>query len=123
MTLPYPGSQVQVGLPITADLQTLDVANPQGETLSNKKKAINSVSIQVLESRSIWAGRDATHLYENKARTEDVPYASPVRLQDGVVTIPISTSWGTSGSVFIRQTDPLPLTITAITPEVTIGGL
>lgn len=123
VTLPHPGSLVHVGLPITADIQTLDVANPQGETLSNKKKAINSVSIQVLESRSIWAGRDATHLYENKARTEDVPYASPVRLQDGVVTIPISTSWGTSGSVFIRQTDPLPLTITAITPEVTIGGL
>jgi len=44
-------------------------------------------------------------------------------LQDGIITIPIPTPWGTDGSVCIRQDEPLPLTITSITPEVEIGSL
>jgi hypothetical protein len=122
ITLPSAAHQKIAGLPITADMQTVDITNPQGETLFDKKKGINAVRLQVLESRGIWAGQDADHLFEAKTRSDE-NYDTPVRLQDGLVEIDISTNMSQTGSVFIRQTNPLPITVTALIPEVTIGGV
>ena len=33
-----------------------------------------------------------------------------------------SPSWADSGEVFIRQSDPLPLTIVNLTLEIAVGG-
>ena len=119
--LDRPAVRMVAGLPIEADLQTLSVQAGQ-ETLSNKRKAIISVSVSVLESRSIKAGRTFADLRASKERRSE-NYDTPTRLQDGIITIPIPTPWGTDGSVCIRQDEPLPLTITSITPEVEIGSL
>jgi hypothetical protein len=34
----------------------------------------------------------------------------------------VQAKWDKFGNVFVRQTDPLPATILAYIPEVTIGG-
>ncbi|MDE3244445.1 MAG: hypothetical protein KGN80_00045 [Acidobacteriota bacterium] len=121
ITLSQPGSVVQVGLPIIGDLKTLSVSVLGQENVVDKKKAIPAVRAQLLESRSFFVGRDVNHLWEAKERSTEA-YALPIRLQDGVVSIFISTPWSPDGSICVRQLNPLPLTITSIIPEVHVGG-
>lgn len=122
VTLDQASSKVQIGLPIVADLQTLpwaaqiDAAFGQG-----RYKNVNKIWLRVYASSGIFAGPDANNLTEAKQRTNE-PYGSPPALKSQEVEIVISPSWNDSGQVFIRQSDPLPLTAVSITLEVSIGG-
>lgn len=49
-------------------------------------------------------------------------YNDPIPLVSGISEIRISTQWDEAGRVYIQQPDPLPLTILALIPEVTISG-
>lgn len=121
ITLSNPAFMATVGLPIVADLQTLRLTLQTPETVIDKKKNVTGVSLLVDESRSIWAGRDFDHLYESKPRTDE-GYDQPAALQTGVVNILVSTHWEDSGSVCIRQTAPLPITVLAVIPDIVLGG-
>lgn len=125
VTLTEPVTKVCLGLNYFSDLETLSVNTQGGPTLSDKKKAIRSVRVKVLESQALWAGRnfDDDSLYEHAVRVEGSSYDAPVRLQDGLLEVPITTGWSIDGSVAIRQKAPLPLTITSIIPEVEVGGV
>ena len=123
-TLSKPYSVIRVGLPITADIETLDIDFAEGETLADKKKLINKVSLYVEKSRGIWIGpkppTDDTvdpleNLTELKIRNEE-GYDDPVELVTKVVEVNISGEWNSNGRIFIRQIDPVPLTILAIMP-------
>lgn len=112
---------VHVGLPYTAELETLEIDFPGQETVLDKRKAIHSVTAVLEDSRNFWAGRDAAHLYEQKAPYR-VNYNDPLALQSGVSELKISTQWDEAGRIYLRQPDPLPLTVLALIPEVTISG-
>ena len=122
ITLDQASTKVQVGLPITADLQTLpwaaqiDAAFGQG-----RMKNVNKIWLRVFKSSGIFAGPDAAHLTEAKQRTTE-PYGSPPELKSQEIEIVIDPSWNDSGQVFIRQSDPLPLTAVSMTMEVSIGA-
>jgi hypothetical protein len=122
ITLDQASTKVQVGLPITADLQTLpwaaqiDAAFGQGRV-----KNVNKVWLRVFRSSGIFAGPNADSLTEAKQRTTE-PYGSPPELKSQEIEIVIDPSWNDSGQVFIRQSDPLPLTAVSITMEVSIGA-
>ena len=34
----------------------------------------------------------------------------------------LTPTWADNGQIFVRQTDPLPLTVVGVTLEVSIGG-
>lgn len=121
ISLQSPAAVVHVGLPYTAELETLEIDFPGQETVLDKRKAIHAVTAVVEDSRNFWAGRDAEHLYEQKAPYR-VNYNDPLALQSGVSELRISTQWDDSGRVYLRQTDPLPLTVLALIPEVSISG-
>lgn len=112
---------VHAGLPYTSDMETLDIEPRQAnETMLDKKIAVTSLTILVEESRGIFAGSDKHHLYEHKPKRET--YELPIELLTGQAEIPISNDWTGKGRIFIRQADPLPLTVLAVIPEVTFGG-
>lgn len=121
ISLQHPAAVAHVGLPYVAELETLEVDFPGQETVLDKRKAIHGVSAVLEESRNFWAGRDAAHLYEQKADYR-VNYNDPIPLVSGISEIRISTQWDEAGRVYIQQPDPLPLTILALIPEVTISG-
>jgi len=121
VTLENPGFLVTIGLPIVADLQTLRLTLQTPETVMDKRKNITGVGLLVSEARSVWAGRDFDHLYESKPRSTE-GYDQPPGLLTGLVNIGIKTEWDDQGSVCIRQTDPLPITVLAIIPDVVMGG-
>ena len=121
VTLPYHAAVAHIGLPYTADLETLRINISGQETLNDKHKTVSSVTLIVDESRGIFAGKDADSMFEYKQR-EFEDYNSPTDLLTGVAKIMIPNNWDSQGEVFIRQIDPLPITVLGIIPELTIAG-
>jgi len=121
ITLDYCATVVHVGLPIEADFETLDMNVPTGETIRDKQKIVASVRLLLEESRGVFAGKDAASLLEFKQRSSE-DYDDPITLLTGLAEIRIIANWNTGGRIFVRQSDPLPLSILSAIPEVTIGG-
>lgn len=122
--LDKPYGVVHIGIPYISDVETLDIDTAQGETVSDKKKLITEVNMMVESSRGGWAGPKPPtddevdpleNLYELKQRRASDNY-SPIALTTETVKIPIKSEWNSNGRVFIRQVDPLPLTILSISP-------
>lgn len=122
VALAYSASKVQIGLPITADLQTLPLAmqidNGFGQ---GRQKNVNKAWLRVYQSGGIFIGPDADSLKEAKPRTNE-PYGTPPSLKSTEIPVMLTPTWADSGQVFVRQKDPLPLTVVSLTLEVAVGG-
>ncbi|HMJ04576.1 MAG TPA: hypothetical protein VK506_16660, partial [Conexibacter sp.] len=117
--LATPASVIHAGLPIRyAEIETLDL-DVQGSDVRDKKKRVASVSLLLRNSaRSLSAGPDSSNLVQLRLEPYDVA-------QDeftGRVEVVLQSAFGDEGRVFIRHTDPLPITIVGIIPNVTVGG-
>jgi hypothetical protein len=120
ITLQNPSTKVHIGLSIQSDFETLDIS-VAGQSIREKTKIINHVSVIVEETSGIKVGPDADHLVEIKQRTDE-NYNESTRLLNGMADIRVQTTWNKSGNVFIRQDQPLPITILATIPEMNMGG-
>lgn len=122
ITLQYDSAVTHIGLPYTAELETLEVDFQGQETLLDKRKVIPSVTAFLERSRNFWAGpKQGDKLYEQKADYR-VTYDAPVNTVTGVSELKIQTVWGEAGRVYVQQPDPLPLSILALIPDVVTGG-
>ena len=110
-----------MGLPITADLQTLPLAFEAQAFGQGRVKNINKVWLKVVASLGIFAGPQFDRLTEAKIRTTE-PFGSPPNLQTTEISIALTNEWASTGAVCIRQSDPLPLTIAAMSLEAAIGA-
>ena len=115
ITLSDPHAVIHVGLPYISEIETLNIDSPQ-TILTDKKKHISGLTLHVEATRGIWAGPDEDNLTELKTR-DDEGYDDPIDLKTGPVEMNITAGWSESGSVLIRQTDPLPVSILAIVPN------
>lgn len=114
---------IHAGLGYKTDLETLEIDTPQGETLQNKKRFINELTVSFEKSRGGFyglsepTGSDATEdLQEIKIRNDE-SVDEPVSLLTGKESVIIKSQWNDNGRVFVRQVDPLPMTILSITAE------
>lgn len=115
-------STVHAGLPITAEFQTLPVAMQIDPGFGQGRvKNVNKIWLRVIRSSGIFAGPHADALTEVKQRTSE-PYGSPPALKSEEIPLLLSPKWADGGQVFVRQADPLPLTIVSLTAEVAIGA-
>lgn len=123
ITLPEAYSKVQVGLPYISDLETLDI-DGAGPTMADRKKNISKVTVHVEKTRGLWVGAEPPTdddddplegLTEIKARDME-GYDEAVDLTDGTMEVIIRSEWNSNGRIFIRQVDPLPMSILAVTP-------
>lgn len=120
--LEEPGVRVHIGLPYTPTVETLGITIFGGaETIAASTKNVPNVSVQVEETRGIFAGPDEDHMQEYKERDEEDYSEHPGPLTE-TVTIPVDCDWNRNGRVVIQQQYPLPSTIGAIIPHVRIGG-
>ena len=119
--LQHPASVVHVGLPITADMQTLPIVgqidNASGRDLM---KNVTRVTLGVLGSSGIWAGPSEDRLVEAKQRTTEPP-GTPPKLKTGKVEIVVRPEWNGEGQVLVRQQDPLPLSVVYLVKEVAVS--
>lgn len=124
ITLPddIKASRIHIGLPIEADIETLPLALEGASAFGQgRQKNVNKVWLRVYRSGGIFAGPSFTKLTEAKIRTDEV-YGSPPDLKTGEVAVVLTPTWADSGTVCARQSDPLPLTITSMTLEVSVGA-
>lgn len=122
ITLDYPAAVVHIGLPIQADFETLEVNALGQESVRDRRKSISKVSLIVTQSRGAKIGKDADHLREAKPRRVSDGYYNPNSLQDDLIETYIDADWDTKGRVFVRQDDPLPLTILGLIADVSVAG-
>ena len=123
ITLDVAASKVHIGLPITADLQTLPLAVQMQDSsfAQGRVKSVNQVWLRVHQASGVFAGPSPDELVQYKQRTTE-PYGSPPDLKSAEIDITLHPTWANNGQVFVRQSDPLPITIVSMTAEVALGG-
>lgn len=129
ITLPNPTTKAHIGLTMFSTLQTLDLdlGNVQGlGTVQGRTKSVAEVTLRVEKTRGIFVGPkdggrdDENVLVEYKQRSAEA-WNEAIQLYTGDISITPHWSWNTGGNVWIKQFDPLPVTILAVMPDVTIG--
>ena len=124
VTLAKAYSFVHIGLPYLSDVESLDIDTVQGETMVDKRKMIQEVTVFVEDSRGLWAGpkppsNDTVDplegLTEFKLR-QDEGYDDPVELKTEPIDVIIRPEWNSNGRVFMRQVDPVPLSVLSVAP-------
>lgn len=121
VSIQRPAMLVHIGLPFLSDFETLDMTLQNQPNFLGVQKRVNEVTVICEESRGIFAGTDADHLYENKQRNTE-NYNDPIRLLTGQAVITVAGQWEQPGRVFIRQQDPLPLSVLGVLFNVQAGG-
>lgn len=121
ITLDDPASVVHVGLPITSDIETLPLSMEIAGYGHARPKNVAAAYVQVYRSSGIFAGPSLTELTEAKQRSFEA-YGAPPSLKSEDVEIVVQSAWTDAGRIFIRQVDPLPLTILSLTLDVALGG-
>jgi hypothetical protein len=110
-----------VGLPYVSDLETLPMALQMEAFGQGRAKNVNEAFLRVYRSSGIFVGPNADNLVEAKQRTTE-PYGSPPALKTDEISVKLTPTWQQAGRIYVRQSDPLPLTIVGLTLEVSIGG-
>ncbi len=121
LTLEHTAVKAHAGLPITADLQTLPLSTEAEAFGVGHVKNVNKIFARLHESSSFQAGPSFTKLKEAKHRSIE-PYGSPPALRTGIVSLTLTPTWDYDAPICIRQTDPLPLTVSGLVADVTLGG-
>lgn len=122
VTISHASTKWQIGIPITSDLETIPLQIETQASGQGRAKVINKIWPRVASSSGIKVGPDFNSLVPYKQRTDE-PYGTAPRVQTGELPgIVLTPKWQQDGSVCLRQTDPLPLTIDSITFEASIGA-
>ena len=136
VTLPQAATAIVIGLPFTAQLQTLYL-EPQGlqETSQSARKNVYSVTVRMESSRGMTVGtnqpdastqpNDATvpwtGMKQFKERSANINAGSSIPLFTGDERINVPADWNTKGQVAIMQTYPLPSNVVGVITEFEIG--
>lgn len=121
LTLDRAASKIVIGLPITADAQTLPFAVEIPGYGQGRPKNLNKVFLRLFASSGVLAGPSFDKLYEAKMRKDEL-VGDPPKLTSGEVSIALSATWADNGQLCLRQDEPLPLEILSLSMEVSIGG-
>ena len=115
-----------VGLPYEYLAETLRLEASDNRTFSGKGKNINAVKVAYEKTQGGFVSQYANSSLEFEAEElvvrEDNPSLSePTIPVSGLVSRSFPAHWNDTGSLCIRQVDPLPITIVAVYPEGEIG--
>lgn len=115
ITLAVAASSVVVGLPYTAQAQTLRVTS-QGGVMEGKRRAVPVVTLRLSSSAGVQVGRTFDTLMPQRYVSTPV-----VQLTSADVRTIIGASWNKDGQICFQQSLPLPMTVLADMPEVVAG--
>jgi hypothetical protein len=118
ITLDRSSTKVKVGLSYTSLLQTMRIdAGARDGTSQSKTKRIYEITIRLFESVGVEVGPDLNNL-------ERIPFRSSANAMNQGITpftgdkeVEFRGNYETDGFVFVRQTQPLPLTILSLYPR------
>lgn len=122
IALEEPAVLVHIGLPLTAEIETLPVIMQVDGWGQGRQLSIGSVGVRVFDSD---AGFMLGPVEEDASKQAAalVP-ADPAAegLLSKLVNVNVSRKWEDGAQLLIRQEAPLPLTVTSLVLEVSVGG-
>lgn len=122
VTIDYPAAVVHIGLPMQADMETLEVNVTNAESIRAKNKSINQITLIVEDTRGVKFGRNTDNLTEVPPRQVGDGYYNPNSLQNELIDAYITNIWSQNGRVFLRQDDPLPFGVLGVIIDTSVGG-
>lgn len=129
VTLPEPHAVIWAGLPYVSDMTTCDIDNAQGQTIMGKSKQVNAVTLYVNDTREFWAGEELPDTDSDKGslkpsrqhRTGEITDDPPALFSEPM-TINIKSKFNPGGRISVRNIDPLPCEIIAVSPDFIVGS-
>jgi len=126
-------SKIIIGLPYLSDFQTLDIEVPDNVgTLVGRKVKVSNVVFRMIKSMGGKIGPKFTKMYEamtarnllvaNQTGQLDAPLGDTNKLYTTDIRQPLGAEYTGGGRICYRQVKPLPITIGAILPELTISN-
>ena len=111
-------SKVKVGLSYTSLLQTMRIdAGAQNGTSQSKTKRIYEITARLYESIGVEIGPDLANMERIPFRSSANAMDSGINVFTGDKEIEFRGNYETDGFIFVRQTQPLPLTILSLYPK------
>ena len=118
ITLERSASKVKVGLGYTSLLQTMRIdAGAQNGTSQSKTKRIYEITARLYESIGVEVGPDLNNMERIPFRSSANAMDSGINVFTGDKEIEFRGNYETDGFIFVRQTQPLPLTILSLYPK------
>ncbi len=118
ITLARSSTKVKVGLKYTSLLQTMRLdAGAQNGTSQAKTKRIFNISIRLYESIGVEVGPDLNNMESIPFRSSANPMDQAIPVFTGDKEVEFRGNYETDGFIFVRQTQPLPLTVLSLYPE------
>ena len=110
--------KVKIGLPYTSLLQTMRIdAGSQNGTSQGKTKRIYEITLRLFETVGVEVGPDLNNLERIPFRTSADPMNEGIPPFTGDKEVEFRGNYDTDGFIFVRQTQPLPLTILSLYPR------
>lgn len=123
-------SVIYIGLPMTQDIESLDLEAYVGETFLAKRKRISALAVYVYNTRSFFCGSENPdtnfnntdddplfELYEERDGTSQLTYDQPPPLLTDQDYVIVPSRWNKNGRIFMRNVDPVPFSLLAISPR------
>jgi hypothetical protein len=118
ITLARSSTKVKVGLPYTSILQTMRIdAGSQNGTSQAKTKRIYNITIRLYESIGVEVGPNLNNMESIPFRSSAQLMNEPIPVFTGDKEVEFRGNYETDGHIFVRQTQPLPLTVLSLYPE------
>ena len=115
-------SRIHVGMPYTAEMQTLRLDNGNLlDSIQGRTKKISRLTLRFEQSLGGFYGPDRDHMREIKYGLP-ASWGQPASWITGDKDVTMSPSWNKDGYIVVQQRDPLPMTILAVIPDVVVGG-
>lgn len=122
VTLNAPASRVHIGLPFTCQMITLPVSTyGSSDTLDKRTMNISRLSVEVERTMGMWTGPTPDLMREAKFGLP-ANYGQPLPMVTEDINVTLKGDWNKKKQVVIEQRSPLPLTILAVAPDVSVGG-
>jgi len=123
VTLANAAVKAHVGKSYISDAETL----PPNFDIKGKGKSrglpqkVNKVQVQVERTRGISTGPNVAKLQAWRQPRDPLGLHIVPPIVDELINVHVDPLWTRDGTVYIRQSDPLPMTVLAVAPDMTVG--
>ena len=122
LTLDRSALKAHIGLPYNSILQTMRIESKSDEgTSQSRTKRINEVTLRLHESVGVEVGASLSDMERIPFRSSAAAMDTAVPLFTGDKQVEFRDDFNTDGHIYVRQTQPLPLTIISIYPRITVN--
>ena len=115
ITLDRSSKSVDIGLQYTSILQTMRIeAGAEDGVAQGKTKRIHDVTLRLLDTVGVEVGGSLTDMENIPFRSSSFPLTVSIPLFTGDKDAEFRSDYDKDGFIFLRQADPLPLTIVSV---------